>query len=87
MNIFFSKNAWEEYIEWQTIDKKIIKKINDLIKDIQRNGIDNGIGQPEPLKYGFQGCWSRRINQEHRLIYALDENGNLCIIKCHGHYK
>ena len=86
MNILFSEKAWSEYVNWQKEDKKILKKINNLIKDIQRNGMLNGIGQPELLKYGFTGLCSRRITQEHRLIYAQDKNGNLVILKCRGHY-
>jgi len=86
MNIIFSEKAWNEYTEWQKDDKKNIVKINSLIKDIQKNGMLDGIGQPEVLKYGFSGLFSRRITQEHRLVYAQDENNNLVIIKCKGHY-
>lgn len=85
MNIVFSPTAWTQYVEWQTVDKSIIKKINDLIQDIQRNGFASGIGKPEPLKH--RKAWSRRINQEHRLIYIGDENKNLLIIACKGHYE
>ena len=74
MNIIFSSTAWSQYVEWQHIDKSTIKKINELIKDIQRNGLSSGIGKPEPLKY--RKAWSRRINHEHRLVYNLDENKN-----------
>ena len=72
-------------MEWQQTDKSITKKINELIKDIQRNGLSSGIGKPEPLKY--RKAWSRRINHEHRLIYNLDENKNILIIACKGHYQ
>ena len=85
MNIIFSPTAWEQYIEWQKIDKTIVKKINDLIQDIQRNGFSSGIGKPEPLKH--RKAWSRRINQEHRLVYIGDELQNLLIIACKGHYE
>lgn len=85
MNIVFSPTAWAQYIEWQRIDKSIVKKINDLIQDIQRNGFSSGIGKPEPLKH--RKAWSRRINQEHRLIYIGDEFQNLLIIACKGHYE
>lgn len=85
MNIVFSSTAWAQYLEWQTLDKNIIKKINDLIQDIQRNGFVNGLGKPEPLK-GTK-AWSRRINHEHRLVYSGDENRNLLIIACKGHYE
>ncbi|MFC2087018.1 Txe/YoeB family addiction module toxin, partial [Bacteroidota bacterium] len=66
MKITFSKNAWEDYVSWQKEDKKILRKINALIKDIQRNPYE-GIGKPEPLKYDLAGFWSRRIDLEHRL--------------------
>lgn len=85
MNIIFSPTAWEQYIEWQKIDKTMVKKINDLIQDIQRNGFSSGIGKPEPLKH--RKAWSRRINQEHRLVYIGDELQNLLIIACKGHYE
>lgn len=64
MNIIFSSIAWSQYVELQQIDRTLIKKINELIKDIQRNGLSTGIGKPEPLKY--RKAWSRRINHEHR---------------------
>ena len=84
MKISFSIQAWEEYLYFQTQDKKTLKKINELIKDIERNGVLNGIGKPEALKYrkGF----SRRIDETNRLVYAIDENGILWIISCRGHY-
>lgn len=85
MNIIFSSTAWSQYVEWQHIDKSTIKKINELIKDIQRNGLSSGIGKPEPLKY--RKAWSRRINHEHRLVYNLDENKNIVVIACKGHYQ
>ena len=84
MRIIFSKNSWEDYISWQTEDKKILKKINELIKDIQRRPYE-GIGKPEPLKYDLSGLWSRRIDREHRLVYKVigDE---LLIYSCRYHY-
>lgn len=85
MNIIFSQTAWSQYTDWQMTDKSIIKKINQLIKDIQRNGVSEGIGKPEPLKY--RKAWSRRINHEHRLVYNFDENQNLLVIACKGHYE
>ena len=84
-SLTFQTEAWEEYLEWQEEDKKIFKRINALIKDIQRNGLMNGIGKPEPLKN--QKAYSRRINEYHRLIYVADENQNLWIISCKGHYE
>ncbi len=85
MNKIWSDIAWDEYLYWQMMDKKTVKKINTLIKDIERNGLSTGIGKPEPLKY--RKAWSRRIDLEHRLIYNQDENGNLLIISCKGHYE
>ncbi len=85
MNKIFSQISWEHYLFWQLIDKKILKKINDLLKDIERNGND-GIGKPEPLKHELRGLWSRRINDEHRLIYSLDDK-NIYIYSCKSHYK
>ena len=84
MNKVFSDLAWEEYLYWQLNDRKLLKKINDLLKDIERNGLSNGIGKPEPLKY--RKAWSRRIDHVNRLIYNFDENKNLLIISCKGHY-
>jgi len=89
MKVTFSENAWKEYMTLQNAnDKHILKKLNELIKEIQRKGLSEGIGQPEPLKHNYAGCWSRRITQtqEHRLIYTMDENKNLIIVKCMGHY-
>jgi toxin YoeB len=84
MRIIFSKNSWEDYISWQTEDKKILRKINILIKDIQRNPYD-GLGKPDPLKFDLAGLWSRRIDLEHRLVYSI-EDGDLLIYACKYHY-
>jgi len=84
MLITFSENAWEDYLYWQSIDRKILKKINSLLKDIQRNPFE-GIGKPESLKYDLAGYWSRRISQEHRLVYKID-NQNIVVIACRYHY-
>jgi len=83
-DLIFSPQAYNEYLDWLTEDKKIFKKINDLIKDIQRNGFSNGIGKPEPLKH-IKG-YSRRIDDANRLIYSGDEKQNLRILSCKGHY-
>ena len=80
MNKVFTKNGWIDYPFWQTEDKKTLKKINQLIRDIERNG-NAGIGKPEPLIGDFARFWSRRINSKDRLIYRLDEN-NIYIIAC-----
>lgn len=85
MSSIFADEAWEEYVEWQIKDKKIAIKINELIKDINRNGLDKGMGKPEPLRY--RKAWSRRITDEHRLVYNFDENKNLIILSCKGHYE
>ncbi|MER5371770.1 Txe/YoeB family addiction module toxin [Streptomyces sp. NPDC002553] len=85
MKITFSSRAWEDYLWWQLQDRKILRRINTLIADIARNG-NEGIGKPEPLKHGFQGYWSRRINDEHRLIYKATEDGVL-VAQCRYHYE
>ena len=84
MRIIFSKNAWEDYISWQTEDKKILNKINKLIKEIQRSHYE-GLGKPEPLKFDLAGFWSRRIDLEHRLVYKIEDN-DLLIFACRYHY-
>lgn len=84
MRIIFSKNAWEDYVSWQAEDKKILKKINSLIKDIQRTPFD-GIGKPEALKFDLKGYWSRRIDREHRLVYQANEN-EVLVYSCRFHY-
>lgn len=85
MNKVFTSNGWEDYIYWQTEDKKTLKKINTLLKDIDRNG-NEGIGKPEPLIGNLSGFWSRRINEKDRLIYKIDEY-NIYILSCRYHYN
>lgn len=85
MNKVFTEIAWQHYLYWQAEDRKILSKINALIRDIERHG-NSGIGKPEPLKHELSGYWSRRITEEHRLIYSLDEN-NLYVISCRMHYR
>jgi toxin YoeB len=82
--IIFSKIAWDDYQSWQTEDKKMLRRINALIKQIQYNPIER-IGKPEPLKYDLAGLWSRRINREHRLVYQVD-GSDLLIFSCRYHY-
>ena len=77
-------DAWEDYLHWQTTDKRTLKRINQLIKDICRNPFD-GIGKPEALKGNLTGFWSRRIDGEHRIVYAVESDG-IIIIACRGHY-
>lgn len=84
MNLSFTNEAWEDYLYWQSFDKKILKKINTLIKDIKREPFD-GIGKPEPLKHELRGYWSRRITDEHRLVYGV-ENDGIVVIACRYHY-
>jgi len=84
MNKIFTDIAWTDYLYWQSTDKKILKKINDLLKDIDRNGHE-GIGKPEPLKNELSGLWSRRITIEHRLIYKIEDE-YINILQCRGHY-
>lgn len=78
-------DAWEDYLYWQVEDKQIMKKINQLIKDIRRTPFE-GIGKPEPLKGNLSGLWSRRINSEHRLVYLVEDN-SVVIFACKGHYE
>ena len=83
--ITFTTNAWNEYMYWQGQDKKIVKKINKLIKDINSGDPFQGIGKPEPLKYDLAGFWSRRIDGEHRLIYEATID-TITIVQCRFHY-
>ena len=84
MRIIFTKISWEDYISWQSADKKMLRKINELIRDIQRTPFA-GKGKPEPLKYDLAGYWSRRIDREHRLVYQADKN-EILIYSCRFHY-
>ena len=84
MKLTFSSNAWEDYLYWQKTDKIILKRINSLIKNIQRQPFE-GIGKPESLKFNLSGFWSRRINEEHRLIYSV-ENKAILIVACRYRY-
>ena len=81
----FTDNGWVDYLYWQSQDKKIVKKINELIKDIERDNF-SGIGKPEPLKHDLSGLWSRRITDEHRLIYSIEGN-YINILSCRYHYS
>lgn len=84
-NIVFSESAWEEYLYWQTQDKRTLKKINSIFKDILRNGY-KGIAKPEPLKGNLSGFWSREIDEANRIVYRLSEDW-VEIIQCKGHYN
>ncbi len=85
MKLIFSSKAWDNYLYWQKTDKAMVKRINALINDIQRNPFD-GIGKPEPLKHGLSSYWSRRINDEHRIVYKVTED-SLLIAQLRYHYK
>jgi len=84
MNKVFSDISWKHYLYWQSEDRKILKKINELIQDIERNG-NEGLGKPEPLKHELSGYWSRRITEVHRLIYRISDN-EILIASCKDHY-
>lgn len=83
--VAFYTKALDDFYEWESTDKKIFKRIKELIKDITRNPFE-GIGKPEPLKHELSGYWSRRINDEHRLVYKISDN-TLYILSCKEHYK
>ena len=84
MKKIFLSPAWEDYLYWQQTDKSILRKINSLIKEIERTPFE-GTGKPEPLKHNLAGWWSRRLNLEHRLIYRV-ENESVIILQCRYHY-
>jgi len=84
MQKLWTDDAWDDYLHWQTNDKKTLKRINQLIKDIERNG-NVGIGKPEPLKYDLSGWWSRQIDDTHRLIYCIEDD-KIKISNCRTHY-
>lgn len=83
-NLTFSERAFSEYLYWQTQDKKTLKRINLLLKDIQRSTFE-GIGEPEPLKDSLSGWWSRRIDSTNRIVYR-EKDGTIIIAQCKGHY-
>ena len=85
MKLLWEERAWNDYCYWQIQDRKILKRINNLIKDIQRNTF-TGIGKPEPLKNNLSGCWSRRIDNSNRIVYYIN-NDSIIIIACRGHYE
>ena len=85
MKLTFTDSAWEDYLWFQETQPQLLKRLNDLIKDALRNSFQ-GIGKPEPLRGDLSGCWSRRINSEHRLVYRLEKDA-LTIISCRYHYR
>lgn len=84
MKLVFAEQAWDDYLYWQQQDKRVVKRINDLIRDVARDPVA-GLGKPEPLKHALAGYWSRRITDEHRMVYKT-ENGVMLIAQLRYHY-
>ncbi|MBN3010418.1 Txe/YoeB family addiction module toxin [Ruthenibacterium lactatiformans] len=85
MRLLWEDRAWDDYLFWQGQDKKTLKRINSLLKDIERNTFD-GLGKPEPLRGNLSGLWSRRIDDSNRIVY-YEQNGIIYIVSCRGHYN
>ena len=85
LELLFTEPGWRDYLFWQQTDRRMVKRINELIRDTLRSPLQ-GIGKPEPLRHELQGCWSRRIDSEHRLVYEVHEQ-QLRIIACRYHYQ
>ena len=85
MRLLWEDDAWEDYLYWQTQDRKMLKRVNALIKDICRSTFD-GIGKPEPLKHDLSGWWSRRIDEANRIVY-YEREGIIYLVSCRGHYN
>lgn len=88
MEIQFSPEAWEQYVDWQARDKRTLRRINEILKDIARGDPFEGIGKPEPLRGNLSGFWSRRIDGQNRLVYRIQgKNNEICqVAQCRGHY-
>lgn len=86
MPLTWDDDAWDDYLWWQAADRTVLKRINRLLRDIQRGG-NVGIGKPEPLRFQLSGYWSRRITDEHRLVYRIDEDGTVLVASCRFHYE
>ena len=84
MKLIFSEHAWDDYLYWQRTDRKILERINNLIKEIQRSPFE-GTGKPEPLRHGLSGYWSRRITDEHRIVYKVEED-SILLAQLRYHY-
>ena len=84
MILSWAEKAWDDYVYWQATDKKRLKRINALIKDVERQPFD-GLGNPEPLRHNWTGYWSRRIDREHRLVYKITKK-SIVIVQCRYHY-
>ena len=82
----FHKDAFEDFANWAIVNKNVFKRIAELLKDVSRTPFD-GKGKPEPLKHNLKGCWSRRITEEHRLVYRISETGDIEVLSCKGHYS
>jgi toxin YoeB len=85
MNLVFTPEAWEDYVSWHSTDPRRLKRINQLLKEIAREPF-GGIGKPEPLQHAFQGCWSRRIDGEHRVVYKVSGE-NVWLLQLRYHYR
>lgn len=85
MRLLWEDRAWDDYLFWQGQDKKTLKRVNSLLKDIERNTFD-GLGKPEPLRGNLSGLWSRRIDDSNRIVY-YEQNGIIYIVSCRGHYN
>ena len=84
-NLVFLPEGWDDYLYWQGQDKRTLRRVNQLLQDISRNG-NEGVGKPEPLRDNKTGWWSRRIDETNRLVYRIQDNGNIEIAQCRGHY-
>lgn len=85
MRLVFTPTGWDDYCHWQTNDKSTLKRVNRLLEDVLRHPTD-GIGKPEPLRHVLEGCWSRRIDEEHRLVYLIDED-DVVLLQARFHYR
>lgn len=86
MLLTWTPQGWEDYLYWQMTDERVVRRINELVRDSLRTPFD-GMGKPEPLRFDLTGCWSRRIDREHRLVYRLSDDGaSLIILQCRYHY-
>ncbi|MBB1245213.1 Txe/YoeB family addiction module toxin [Streptomyces durbertensis] len=86
MKVLFLDDGWDDYLWWQANDRKLLKRINHFIADIDRNGHE-GIGKPEPLRSDLSGYWSRRVDSEHRLVYRIGEDDTIHVVACRFHYE
>lgn len=85
-NLIFLPEAWEDYVYWQGVDKKTLRRINLILQDITRNAFE-GLGKPEPLRGNMSGWWSRRVDEMNRIVYRVQNGGNIEIAQCKGHYS